>query len=44
VVSVENDVFEATNTPPVPEPGTITMMLGGIGFVGLGLIRRKRKY
>jgi hypothetical protein len=44
IVSLENDFVEHVGTPPsVPEPGTITMMLGGIGFVGLGLIRRKRK-
>jgi hypothetical protein len=43
VISVENDFIEQVSTPSVPEPGTITLMLGGIGFVGLGLIRRRRR-
>jgi len=35
--------FEATTGPgPVPEPGTISLFLGGAGFVVIGLVRRRR--
>jgi hypothetical protein len=36
--------FEATVTPvnPVPEPGTMALLLGGVGFVAIGLLRRRK--
>jgi hypothetical protein len=44
VVPSVSGSFQATATPStVPEPGTISMLLGGAGLMGIGLLRRKRR-
>jgi hypothetical protein len=35
--------FDATTTSAIPEPGTLSLLLGGAGLMVVGLVRRKRQ-
>ncbi len=36
-------LLDGVSVQAAPEPGTLLLMLGGLGLVGLGVVRSKRR-